>query len=154
MARYYARSMDAASLPARIAYGAIALPLGGALGFYASMRLFPELTASHPDLDPNMDGFVIFKIAICLGVAIAFTASLLALTLPWVRHRKRRGRTWRLILTGAFVVFASVVFADQGFRLIYDLAFAAWLAYTMAFTFVRYGIIDQARRSSASAADY
>ena len=50
-------------------------------------------------------------------------------------------------LSGAFVVLASSAFADLGHPLLVDLAFAAWLAYTVTFTFVRYGVLDQARRA-------
>jgi hypothetical protein len=142
--------MNVRSLPARIVYTVIALPLAGAAGFYSCMRLLPEFTVNHPQIDPNMDGSGIFKIAICVGGALAFAASLFVLTLPWIRHRKRGGRPWRIGLSCVVVVLASLLFADQGFNLIYDFVFAAWLTYILAFTFVRYGVIDQARRSSSS----
>lgn len=142
--------MNAASLPARIAYGAVALPLGGAAGFYSCMLFLPEFTASHTQLDPRMDGSGIFKIAIVVGAALAFTAALFALTLPWRRRRKRRGRAGRIGVSGVVVMLGSILFADQGFGLIYDLAFVAWLTYTITFTFVRYGLLDQAKRVSAS----
>jgi hypothetical protein len=48
------------------------------------------------------------------------------------------------------VVITSAGFAAEVHRLILDLLFAAWLAYTMAYTFVRYGVVDDARRSSSS----
>jgi hypothetical protein len=149
----YSWDMNGASLPARIAYAAIALPLGGGAGFYSCMRLLPGLTGMYPQVDPGGDGFGIFKLAICAGVAVAFTASLFVLTLPWVRHRKRRGRGVRIAFTCVLVVLASIAFADQGYGLMSDLAIAAWLTYTMAFTFVRYGVLDRARRSSASLND-
>jgi len=142
--------MNAAGLPARIIFTAIALPLASAVGFYSSIHLLPEFTANHPQIDPNMDGSGIFKIAICVGAALAFAAALFTLTLPWIRHRKRGGRPWRITFSCAVVVLASLFFADQGFKVIYDVVFAAWLTYTLAFTFVRYGVIDQARRSSSS----
>ncbi len=150
----YAQGMNAASLPARIVYASVVLPLGGAVGFYSCMRFLPEFTASHTQLDPGMDGAGIFKIALVVGAAVAFTACLFALTLPWSRHRKRRGRAARIGFSGVVVMVASILFADQGFGLIYDLAFVAWLTYTMTFTFVRYGLLDQAKRSSASAEAY
>jgi hypothetical protein len=146
--------MTAASLPARIAYTVVALPLGGAAGFYACMLALPEFTASHPHIDPHGDGSGIFKIAICVGAAVAFSAGLFALTLPWIRHRKRPGRAWRIGLSCALVVLASVAIADEGFGLVVDLVIAGWLTYTMAFTFVRYGVIDQARRKHTSVPDY
>ncbi len=141
--------MSARSLLARIIYTAVALPLAGAAGFYSCIHLLPGLTANHPQIDPNMDGSGIFRIAICVGAALAFAATLFTLTLPWIRHRKRGGRPWRIAFSCLVVVLASLLFADQGFKLIYDLLFAAWLTYTLAFTFVRYGVIDQPRKSSS-----
>ena len=85
-----------------------------------------------------------------MGAALAFTLSLLALTQPWKRHRKRRGRAWRIAASGAVVVVASAGLAADGYSIVYDLVFAAWLAYTMAYTFVRYGVVDEARRSSST----
>jgi len=150
----YAGPMNAAGLPARIVYAATALPLGAAAGFYSCMRFLPEFTANHPQLDREMDGSRIFKIALAVGMTIAFTACLFALTLPWSRRRKRRGRAWRIGFSGIVVMLASILFADQGLGLIYDLAFVVWLTYTVTFTFVRYGLLDQAKRSSVSADAY
>jgi len=146
--------MTAASLPARIAYTVLALPLGGAAGFYSCMQVLPQFTASHPHIDPHGDGSGIFKIAICAGASVALTLGLFALTLPSIRHRKRQGRGWRIGLSCLVVLLASVAIADQEFGLIFDLVFALWLTYTMAFTFVRYGVIDQVRRRHASARNY
>jgi hypothetical protein len=146
--------MNALSLPARIAYTAVAIPLGWAAGFYSCMRYLPGLGGNHPQLDPMMDGAGIFKVAICAGAAIALTVSLFALTLPWIRHRKRPGRPGRIALSCVLVVVASILFADLGFRIVYDLLFAAWLTYLLAFTFVRYGVIDQARRTSSRRGGY
>jgi hypothetical protein len=142
------------SLPLRIAYTAVAAPLGWAAGFYSCMRFLPEFATSHAQIDPNLDGAGIFRIAICAGAAIALTASLFALTLPWIRHRKKPGRPWRIALSCVLVVLASIFFADLGFRIIYDLLFAAWLTYLLAFTFVRYGITDQPRRASSHSGRY
>jgi hypothetical protein len=49
------------------------------------------------------------------------------------------------------VVVASTGLAADGYSLVYNLALAVWLAYTLAFTFVRYGVVDQARRPSRTA---
>jgi hypothetical protein len=146
--------MKVSSLPARIVYTAVALPLGAAVGFYSSMHILPEFTANHPQIDPNMDGSGIFDIAVCVGAGLSFAASLFALTLPWIRHRKLGGRGWRIGLSCVLVVLASLLFAEEGFKLIYDLLFAGWLTYVLAFTFVRYGVIDQARRRSSPASRY
>ena len=140
--------MSSKSLPARIVYTAIVLPLGAAAGFYSIMWLLPGLVAKYPRLDTGMNGQEMFDLAVSVGGGVAFTAALFALTLPWIRHRKRRGRPWRIAASFVVVLVASVVFADMVPRLIPDLLFAAWLAYTMAYTFVRYGVVDDPRTTS------
>jgi hypothetical protein len=146
--------MNAKSLPARIVYALAALLLGGAAGFYSIMSLLPQLVARYPRLDTGMKGQEMFNLALSVGAALAFTAGLCALTLPWVRHRKRSGRPWRIAASLVIVLVASVGFADVVPRLILDLLFAAWLAYTMAYTFVRYGVVDDARRKSSASRYY
>ncbi len=118
------------------------------------MALLPKLVAKYPRLDTGMSGQGVFNLALSVGAAIAFTAALFALTLPWSRHRKRRGRPWRIAASFVVVLVASVGFADMFPRLILDLLFAVWLAYTMAYTFVRYGVLDEARRASSSSRYY
>jgi len=152
--RYYAYGMSAASLPARIAYALAALPLGGAAGFYSIMLLLPKLVSAYPRFDTGMNGQAMFSMALSVGAAIGFTTALFALTLPWRRHRKRQGRPWRIAASLVVVVVASTGFADLGHRLILDLLFAGWLAYTMSYTFVRYGVLDEARRKSSSSRYY
>jgi hypothetical protein len=142
--------MSAVGLPARIGYAVVALPVGGATGFYSVAWLLPKMSwlLQIPAIVP--ENYATFVTALYAGAAVAFTASLMALTLPWKRRRKRRGRNWRIGLSGAFVVLASSAFADLGHPLLVDLAFAGWLAYTITFTFVRYGVLDQAKRKSSS----
>jgi CDP-diglyceride synthetase len=142
--------MNAASLPVRVFYALIAIPAGGAVGFYSSMLLLPKLVTVFPQLDSDGEGFGVFKLAICVGAALAFTMSLLALTMPWKRHRKRHGRAGRIGVTCALVVVTSAGLSVEGVSLLLDLGFAVWLAYTMAYTFARYGVVDQARRRSHS----
>lgn len=146
--------MYAKSLPARIAYAVLALLLGGATGFYSIMLLLPELVPKYPKLDTGMSGQQVFDLAVSVGAGVALTAGLFALTLPWIRHRKRRGRLWRIVASLVVVLVASVGFADIVPRLVPDLLFAAWLAYTMAYTFVRYGVVDDARRKSSTSEYY
>jgi len=146
--------MSAVGLPARIVYAVAAVPLGAAAGFYTSMEVLPHFAEGHPGLDPARDGSGIFHAALFAGLASALTLGLLALTLPWIRHRKRRGRGWRVAVSGVAVLVLSVVFADEGYGLVSDLVFVAWLTYTLAFTFVRYGVIDQHRRPTAPKEDY
>jgi hypothetical protein len=135
-------------------YAVVAIPAGGAAGFYSSMALLPRLATTFPQMDVDGEGLGIFRIAICVGAALAFTFSLLALTLPWRRHRKRRGRAWRIGASCLLVVVTSAGLSVEGYSLTYDLAIAVWLAYTMAFTFVRYGVTDDARRSSRASSHY
>ncbi len=142
--------MNGVGLPARILYALLAAPVGVAAGFYAVMWLLPTMTGEFPQLAADGDGFNIFKIAIGVGAALALSLSLLALTLPWKRHRKRSGRAGRMAAAGMIVVVASMGFSAERFSLAFDLLFATWLAYTMAFTFVRYGVLDQAKRSSGA----
>jgi hypothetical protein len=95
---------------------------------------------------------------VSVAVAAGFMVGLVALTLPWVRHRKRSGRTMRIAFCSVFVVVASVSFAvetyGQRYSILYGLAFAAWLTYAVAFTIVRYGLVDDAQRPSSSSARY
>jgi photosystem II stability/assembly factor-like uncharacterized protein len=65
-------------------------------------------------------GSGIFRIAICVGAALAFAVALFTLTLPWIRHRKRDGRPMRIAISCVVVVLASLLFVDQGFKLISD----------------------------------
>jgi len=150
--------MDAVGLPARIGYAAVALPAGAAAGFYASMLLLPKLTGRLPQLDPEMDGSGIFRLAVCAGAAVAFAVTLCALTLPWVRHRKRSGRRMRMAVSCVLVVVASLGFTIETYSLPYaaicGLVFAALLTYTVVFTFVRYGVIDSVRKRTDSAGEY
>lgn len=139
--------MSAVSLPARIIYAVLAFAAGATAGFYTSVWLFPAV-------DPSLDGIWIFNVSLFVGAVVGFTAFLFGLTLPWSRHRKRRGRAWRIGLTCVVVVVASAGFAAEGHRVVSDLVFAAWLTYTLAYTFVRYGVLDQARRRSGSSNDY
>jgi hypothetical protein len=141
--------MNAVSLPARIGYAIVALALGAVAGFYGSLWLLPKLVKLLQGPDEALDDFLLFQGALGVATGLAFTSALVALTLPWKRRRRRSGRQGRMIVSGVFVVVASLSFAGQGHALIYDLAFAAWLAYALAYTFVRYGIVDSARRSGA-----
>jgi hypothetical protein len=138
--------MKAASLPTRIAYAAAAFVLSGAVMFFYCMRVLPQLTGIFPELDPEMDGYRIFKIAICAAGAMGFSLCLYELTQPGTRPRKRRGRRLRLAVAGVVVVMASLAFNGLGLGWIWDLLFAAWLTYTVAYTFVRYGVMDEVKR--------
>ena len=143
--------MNATGLPARMIYAVVALALGGVAGFYATMWEYPILLLRFQGIDADLDGYEIFKVALGVAAVVAFTAFLLALTMPWSRHRRRSGRGRRLAISGVFVVLASLAFAGLHHRVILDLAFAAWLAYVMAYTYVRYGLRDPRRRHTTYA---
>ncbi|MGD0798009.1 MAG: hypothetical protein ABR910_09820 [Acidobacteriaceae bacterium] len=140
--------MNAKGLPARIAYAIAAVPAAGAAGFYAGVVLLPQLARLPGDLNFRMDGRQTFAACIAIGMLLAFTASLLALTLPWRRHRKRRGRPMRAIISTVIVFVAALIFTQQGHALLLDLALVLWLAYALTYTFVRYGVLDQPRRTA------
>jgi hypothetical protein len=134
--------MRAAGLAARVVYAAIALPVGGAAGFYACVRSLPKLAPMVGLPSPEANSEALFRLALSVGAGTALTAFLCALTLPWKRRRQRQGRGMRISVTCVLVVAASLIFAGLGHKLIYDLLFAAWLAYLFALTYVRYGVAD------------
>jgi MFS family permease len=145
--------MNAVGLPARIGYAVGALAAAGAAGFYASMWLLPKFVSEAADDD---NGYGIFKAALGIGLALGVTAALVGLTLPWKR-RKRRRRGRRIAISAVIVVLVSLGFASQEHSLIVDLLFAAWLAYALSFTYVRYAVLDRpgtgiVRESEAEAA--
>ena len=124
--------------------------MGWVAGFYPVVLLGPKIEVLFRIPDTGLEGFDVFQIAVCAGAALAYTAALIGLTLPWLRLRKRRGRSLRMAVAGVFVVLASAAFANGGHRLLYDLGFAVWLGYTTTFTFVRYGVLDQERRTQSA----
>jgi hypothetical protein len=138
--------MGSASLPARFAYAAAALVVVGAAAFYAGMWLLPRVGAATDDVD----GYGIFQSALGIALAFGFSAALLGLTLPWRRRRRRSGRGRRTAISAAIVIFLSLVFASREHEIFMDLLFAAWLAYSLAFTYVRYGIRDSNRTRISS----
>lgn len=124
----------------------IGLALGAVGGFYATMWEYPIVVLRFEGANADLDGYEIFMVALGVGAALAFTAFLLGLTLPWKRPRRRSGRRGRLAVAGVFVVVASLAFAGLRHPVIYDVAFAAWLAYLTAYTYVRYGVRDPKKR--------
>jgi hypothetical protein len=142
--------MNPVHLPARLVYTAVAVPLLGAAAFYTCMGLLPQFTAGNPQLDPSGSGYGIFRIAVCVGLAIGLTGGLMTLTLPWVRHRRIEGRGIRIAISAGLVVVSGVGFAAEGYTLLSDLGFAAWLTCVLAYTYVRYGVADTKRRTRSS----
>lgn len=137
--------MKVTGLAARILYAAIAMPAAFAVGFYATVWVLPVAGPWFGLPSPPAQSEDLFRLGLSIGAIFAVPAFLCALTLPWRRRRQRRGRGWRLALSGAIVVAASLVFAGEGHKLFDDLLFAVWLGYTLALTFVRYGLVDHKR---------
>jgi hypothetical protein len=146
--------MKATGLAARLLYAVVALPVGFALGFYATVWLLPIAAPILSIASPAAETEELFRLGLSVGAVLAVPAFLCALTLPWRRRRYRRGRQWRLGVSGFIVVVASLVFAGMGHSLRYDLLFAAWLGYTLALTFVRYGVADQKEHAPRFAQRY
>jgi len=140
--------MNAMGLPARCAYAAASLAAVGTAAFYAGMWLLPKIASAAADDD---DGYRMFRTALGMAFALGFTAAMVALTLPWKR-RKRHGRGQRILVSAVFVVIASAAFASQEHSVWLDLLFAAWLAYVLAFTYVRYGVLDRSKFQASGAA--
>ena len=136
--------MNSVGLPARVGYAVAALAAAGTAGFYASIWLLPKFVAQAAD---NDDGYGLFWTALGIALGLGLTAALVGLTLPWKR-RKRRGRGRRIVIASVIVVLLSVAFASQQHKVIYDLLFAAWLAYALAFTYVRFGVLDKPKMRS------
>lgn len=147
---YYSGSMNSEGLPARIASGIAASAAVGGAVFSAGMWLLPRFVSQPADVD---DGYGIFTAALGVALVLGFTAGLVALTLPWKRRRRLGGRGRRIAISAVFVVLVSVGFASRDHRLVLDLLFAAWLAYALAFTYVRYGVLDRPRRAVVSEAE-
>jgi len=137
--------MSSVGLAARIGYAAGALAAVSIAAFYTSMWALPKVL---PTGDED-EGYAIFRLALGIALALGVSAGLLGLTLPWKRRRRRSGRGRRMAISSAIVVVASVAFASQDHRLLLDLLIAAWLAYSLAFTYVRYGVRDTPRRHAA-----
>jgi hypothetical protein len=137
--------MKATGLAARILYALAALPAAGAAGFYATVWLLPRAAPILGISSPPPETEDLFRLGLSVGAIAAVPAFLCALTLPWRRRRQRRGRAWRLAVSAVIVVAASLAFAGLGHSVAYDLLFAVWLGYTLALTFVRYGLVDRKR---------
>jgi len=140
--------MKPTDLSARILYAVVALPAGFAVGFFATAYLLPTIAVHIGIASPPAKSEDLFRLALSAGAVICVPAVLCALTLPWRRRRHRRGRTWRLAVSAAIVIGASLIFAGVEHTLLEDMIFATWLGLSLALTFVRYGLVDQKSRSA------
>jgi hypothetical protein len=57
-------------------------------------------------------------------------------------------------MTSVLVVALSLTFNGLGLSWVYDILFAVWLTYTMSYTFVRYGVMDEVKRPTDTLASY
>jgi hypothetical protein len=137
--------MKATGLTARIIYAILAVPAALTVGFCATAWLLPKVAPILGIASPPPQSEDLFRLALSVGAILVVPAFFCALTLPWRRRRQRSGRNWRLAVSAIIVVAASLAFAGMGHSLRYDLLFAVWLAYTLALTFVRYGVVDRTR---------
>jgi phosphoglycerol transferase MdoB-like AlkP superfamily enzyme len=137
--------MRASGLAARITYAILAIPAALAAGFCATAWLLPKAAPILGIASPPPQSEDLFRLALSVGAILVVPAFLCALTLPWKRRRQRRGRNWRLAVSAVIVIAASLAFSGLGHSLRYDLLFALWLGYTLALTFVRYGLVDRNR---------
>ena len=138
--------MSSVGLAARVGYALGSLVAVGAAAFYTTMWVLPRVLPTGDD----DEGYAIFRLALGVSFALGASVGLLGLTLPWKRRRRRSGRGRRMAIASGIVVLASVAFASQDHRLILDLLIAAWLAYSLAFTYVRYGVRDVPSRHRAA----
>ncbi|HWB33632.1 MAG TPA: hypothetical protein VG714_10700 [Acidobacteriaceae bacterium] len=145
--------MNSRGLPARLLYAAITAPVVGVAVVYVTVWLLPWLQRLYGVPSPPPETEALFRAGLEVAIFVTVPAFLCALTMPWKRRRHRRGRRWRLAVSGLIVVASSLAFAGLGHSLIYDLLFAAWLSYTLALTFVRYGLVDQQRVGGRVPAD-
>jgi len=147
--------VTATSLPFRVAYALLAFPLAAGAGFYGCILLWPRAAALLHGPDPGLDWYGMFIGSLTVGLGLGFAAALVALTMPWRRQRRRSGRGTRAVISCAVVLAATLAFTGGEHTLLFDLGFAAWLAYALTFTFVRYGVLDgvseRARRRRARA---
>lgn len=141
--------MKAATLTTRTVYAVIAFLLGAVVTFFYLMQVLPEFTRIFPELDPDLDGYLIFRISLCAAMLMASSLALYELTQPGARPRKSKGRDSRMAMASVVVVLSSLAFSGLGWRWFYDLIFAAWMAYNLGYTFVRYGVLDEVKQQDA-----
>ena len=92
LSSYYAFPMTATSLPARIGYANVVLPLGAVLGYALALKLLIKFGSIFEDPHSSMQGFGYFMMSLASAATFAATASLIALTLPWKRPIRANGK--------------------------------------------------------------
>ena len=141
--------MKARGLPARIGYVVVATPAACVGGFYLGIWVLTRALPSLYGVQDANPGWQEFLFSLLVGGAAGFTTFFYALTLPWGRLRRRRGRTWRMAASALIVLVPSVMAAAEGVPLRYVAVLMVWLAVVLTFTFVRYGVLDRYGRRGA-----
>ena len=143
-------AMTATSLPARIGYAIVVLPLGAVLGYVLALKLLIKFGSVFHDPHWSMQGFGYFMMSLASAATFAATASLIALTLPWQRPTKDNGKAGRIVVSVMVLGFAFLILAGQGHALIFVLTVIGWLAVLFYLTYVRCGVLDSKQDSPAA----
>jgi hypothetical protein len=150
LSSYYAVAMTATSLPARIGYAIVVLPLGAVLGYVLALKLLIKFGSVFQDPHSSMEGFGYFMMSLASAATFAATASLIALTLPWKRPIRDNGKAGRIVVSVVLLGLAFLILAGQGHALIFVLTVIGWLAVLFYLTYVRCGVLDSKQDSPAA----
>jgi len=134
--------VKATGISLRILYAIVAFPLGAIAGYVLMLQFLLRAGWMFHDPHPSMRGFGYFMMSLASAAVLAITASMTALTMPWVRPRKEAGRTGRAIVAVTLTILAFLVLIGQGHALAFVLALVSWLAAASFLTFVRCGVLD------------
>jgi hypothetical protein len=152
MEPYYADRMSGSGLPMRVLYATVATPVAAIGGFYVSVLL---LTRGVPALEgaPSGDpGWAEFILSLLVASAVGFTVFCYALTLPWRRLRRRRGRPLRIVVSAMLVLLVSVIAAAEAVPMSYVAGLMIWMSLVLTFTLIRYGVRDRITSGAAESA--
>lgn len=152
MEPYYAGRMSGSALPLRILYAVIATPVASIGGFYAGVVFLTRVLPAVHGLPPVDAGWAEFIVSVMVAVAVGFTVFLLALTLPWRRLRRRRGRALRIVVSALLVLSISVIAAAEAVPVAYIAGLMVWMSVMLTFTLIRYGVRDRVRSGARESA--
>jgi hypothetical protein len=150
LSSYYAVAVTATSLPARIGYAIVVLPLGAVLGYVLALKLLIKFGAVFLDPHSSMQGFGYFMMSVASAIAFAATASLIAVTLPWKRPLRANGKAGRIVVSVMLLGLAILILAGQGHALIFVLIVIGWLAVVFYLTYIRCGVLDSKQDNPAA----
>jgi len=152
MEPYYAGRMSGSALPMRILYAVVATPVASIGGFYAGLLFLTRVLPFVRGLPPTDTGWAEFVLSLLVAVGVGFTAFLLALTLPWRRLRRRRGRPLRIAVSALLVLGVSVIAAAEAVPIKFVAGLMAWMSVMLTFTLIRYGVRDRVRSGAPDSA--